>query len=254
MSFFDWLDAWLTKNFSCWFGSCRCPWKNAKMQEMWRCRRWVGEICGPCCRMVKLISSSRCSSISCCLFYGCWGAFCINHLAIARTKKTHYLTDLAQRWPICKIKLTSQLSVFTSWIGKCFPKFFGEKHEPRVSWLFKSLVDITADRCFLIIHIKTNGCVFRLHLITPFSGSNMVIQFSQQYIVQKKTHRNIGVLPWVFKTPLAPRCLLNNCTASAALFALLRAEQISWSLKHRGWCGLGNLPIKSLLSSRLNAD
>lgn len=98
MSFFDWLDAWLTKNFSCWFGSCRCPWKNAKMQEMWRCRRWVGEICGPCCRMVKLISSSRCSSISCCLFYGCWGAFCINHLAIARTKK-----NTLPYWPSPKV-------------------------------------------------------------------------------------------------------------------------------------------------------
>ena len=107
----------------CWFGYCRCSWKNAgdvKMQKMsWR-NLWSMWFL-----VVKLISSSKCSSVSCCFFYGCWGAFCINHLAIARTKKnTHYLTDLAQRWPICKIKLTSQLSVFTSWIGKCFPNFF----------------------------------------------------------------------------------------------------------------------------------
>lgn len=102
---------------------------------------------------------------------GVWGAFCINHLAIARTKK-----NTLTYWPSPKVAhLQDQTDeplffVFTSWIGKCFSKFFGEKHEPRVSWLFKSLVDITADRCFLIIitHIKTNGRVFRLHLITPF--------------------------------------------------------------------------------------
>lgn len=211
---------------------------------MWRCRRWVGEICGPCCR-VKLISSSKCSSISCCLFYGCWGAFCINHLAIARTKKkTHYLTDLARRWPICKIKLTSQLSVFTSWIGKCFPKFFGEKHEPRVSWLFKSLVDITADRCFLIIHIKTNGRVFRLHLITPFfriknGNSFSPAIFSRETKPSKHRSFTMGFQNtiWhldVFLTIVPPLQHFLRCWGQ-------NKSPDGWM--YRGWCGLGHLPI-----------
>ena len=59
-----------------------------------------------------------------------------------------------------------------------------------------------------------------LHLEKSISEEASI--FFATFFVQKTPIETIG------KNHRAPRCLLNNCTASAALFALFKEQQISW--------------------------